>query len=511
MKIQIHTAWKMNFTAALLGIFSALVLSAHAADPQLSSWFTANTGKYARYYTSVANRTAGLSATTWSGGQTSPTYAGVHEIDSSSNWVYLRNSGLASYVMGPSSNPNVPKNQGTATGAYRFPRGNVGVTNTAASKTLTSMGAIGKLVDGVSFYNTSDGYSYGTAHGADYAPPSMTLGDGIWNRDALPNESVSFDYALNHAQPSGDYHSHANPIAVRYQVGDNVNYDSPSKNYFENTNTLVFKHSPIIGWANDGLPLYGPYGYSNPTNRASVVRRMISGYVLRDGLHGTTNLGATGRTTLPAWAALAQNRSAILSASQYGPNTNATYPPGHYSEDYDYLGDHSYTQGVTNADGTFYDLNQYNARWCVTPEYPNGTWAYFESVTSNGISWYPYHLGRWFLDSPTGGTTTLATMNADTPLTLYFKGATNLQEVLNSPAVNSANGNVTLAWSALEGGTYQVLVSSNLSTWTTNLALNLTATNNIAVTNETGVAAVNASRFYRIKRIAVAAFDSTGY
>jgi len=102
-------------------------------------------------------------------------------------------------------------------------------------------------------------------------------------------------------------------------------------------------------------------------------------------------------------------------------------------------------------------------------------------------------------------------MNADTPLTLYFKGATNLQEVLNSPAVNSANGNVTLAWSALEGGTYQVLVSSNLATWTTNLALNLTATNNIAVTNETGVAAVNASRFYRIKRIAVAAFDSTGY
>ena len=208
---------------------------------------------------------------------------------------------------------------------------------------------------------------------------------------------------------------------------------------------------------------------------------------------------------------MAQSRSAILSSGQYGPNTNTTYTLGHYSEDYDYLGDHSYTQGVTNGDGTFYDLNQYNARWCVTPEYPNGTWAYFETITSNGVSWYPYHVGRWFLDSPTGGTTTTTVMNSDTPLTLYFKGATNLQEVLSSPTVNSANGNVTLTWSALEGGTYQVLVSSNLTTWTTNLALNLTATNNIVVTNEIGVASTSANRYYRTKRMAVATFDSTGY
>ena len=238
---------------------------------------------------------------------------------------------------------------------------------------------------------------------------------------------------------------------------------------------------------------------------------MISGYVLRDGTHGTTNLGVTGRTTLPAWAALAQSRSAILSAGQYGPTTN-TYSLGHYSEDYDYLGDHQYTQGVTNNDGTFYDLNQYNARWCVTPEYPNGTWAYFESITSNGISWYPYHIGRWFLDSPTGGTTNLATMNADTPLTQYYKGATNLQEVMSAPAVNKTNGNVTLAWSAMEGGTYQVNVSTNLLlNWTTNTALTTTATNNSVAEIETGAAATNAIRFYRVARTSVAAFDSTGY
>ena len=82
------------------------------ADPQLSSWFTEASTKYARIYTSTANRTAGISTTTWTG-QTSPTYAGVHEIDYSSTWVYIKNTGLAPYVMGPWNNPNLPRNQGT--------------------------------------------------------------------------------------------------------------------------------------------------------------------------------------------------------------------------------------------------------------------------------------------------------------------------------------------------------------------------------------------------------------
>ena len=237
---------------------------------------------------------------------------------------------------------------------------------------------------------------------------------------------------------------------------------------------------------------------------------MISGYVLRNGQYGTTNLGTTGRTTLPAWAALAQGRSQILLSTQTGPPTTQ-YPLGHYAEDYDYLGDDGYTQGITNADGTFFDLNKYNARWCVTPEYPNGTWAYFESTLSNGVSCFPYHTGRWFLDNPTGGTTTTATMNADTPLTTYFKGATNLQEVLSAPTVNNASGNVTLTWSALEGGAYQVLVSTNLTTWTTNTSLGLTATNNSASAVETSIANANLNRFYRTKRTGVATFDSTGY
>jgi len=242
---------------------------------------------------------------------------------------------------------------------------------------------------------------------------------------------------------------------------------------------------------------------------------------LRNGSYGNSNLAVSGRTSLPVWAQLAEGRT-TLTTSQYGPGTtytsggaggNISYGLGHYAEDYDYLGDLGFAQGVTNTVGgytAFYDLNEFNARYCVTPEYPNGTWAYFVTINADGSPAYPYNAGRWYFGNPTGGSTTVTVMNADTPLTLYFKGDTNLPAVLNAPVVSA--GNVTLTWSAVEGGTYQVNVSSNLlSTWTTNLALTLTATNNTATATETNVAGTNSTRFYRVSRTGVAAFDSTGY
>jgi YHYH protein len=561
--------------ASVLSILLVGVCTAHA-DPMLSSWFTANTAKYARIYTSTANRTAGISTATWTG-QTLPTYAGVHEIDYSPNWVYIKSTGLGGHVMGPWNNPNLPKNQGTSTSVYRFPR----TATISGTKTLTSLGALGFLVDGVAIFDTRDAFSYKNSSATDATPINGLTGDGIWNRDAWANEAVSFDAAYAHQPPSGQYHCHASPLATRYFLGDNVNYDSSTKLYAENTATPTFKHSPLLGWLSDGIPLYGPYAYdggstgaagvatisggavtlvtvsaggslyqsppavtftggggsgasatavvsggvvagvtmvsgglgytSAPAVTIGGVRRMISGYVKRDGNNGTTNLNTTGRQSLPAWAALAQGKSVVLTPTQYGPSVNATYQLGHYIEDYDYLGDLGYAQGSrTNAGGVLFDLNQYNARFCVTPEFPNGTWAYFATILADGTPWYPYNVGRWFNGSPTGGITTTTVMNADTPLTQYFKGATNVHEVLSAPAVNAASGNVTLSWSAVEGGTYQVSASTNLSTWTT-LASTVTATNNAAATIETGAATSNPKRFYRVKRSSLATFDSNGY
>ena len=95
----------------LLLLLSASLLQ---ADPQVSSWVAGASTKYARIFTSTANRTSGTSATTWTNGtqvQSSPAYAGVNEVNTSSSWVYIRTTGLGAHVMGPWNNPNYPKNQ----------------------------------------------------------------------------------------------------------------------------------------------------------------------------------------------------------------------------------------------------------------------------------------------------------------------------------------------------------------------------------------------------------------
>jgi len=409
--------------------------------------------------------------------------------------------------MGPWNNPNLPKNQGKSNEVYRFPRTPTFSTN----KTPTGMGSIGFLVDGVSIYNTSDGFSYSYANSKDASPNAgIGPGDGIWNRDAWPNEKVSFDNAQNHPQPSGQYHAHVTAFGARYLLRDNVLYNETTKQYSENTSTTVFNHSPIIGWINDGLPLYGPYGYSDPNDASSPVRRMISGYVLRNGEYGTVNLADTGRTSLPIWAQLAQGKT-TLAKDQYGPTVSKT-ELNHFSEDYDYLGDLGYTQGANSTANGYtirFDLNQYNARWCKTPEFPTGTWAYFTTITSSGTPWYPYNVGRWYYGSPTGGA---STTTAESNLVQYYKGSTSAAETWSSAPVTVSGSTVTLSWNAVEGGTYQVSTSTDLSssTWTP-LSGNANVTENIGTKTDTVNTASSPKKFYKLTRTGMATYDNVGY
>ena len=41
-------------------------------------------------------------------------------------------------------------------------------------------------------------------------------------------------------------------------------------------------------------------------------------------------------------------------------------------------------------------MDDHNCRFCVTPEYPNGTYAYFATVDANWNSAYPYIVGPTF-------------------------------------------------------------------------------------------------------------------
>lgn len=477
----------MNKTAYALGRGRGLVacaafiasLNAFAADPRVDSWFTRDSAVYARIYRTTADEQSDTPVTTWTRGQGTqslPVYAGVREIYSAANWVYIRSSGLASYVMGPwylnaaktQLFPNYPANSRVT---YRIPR----TATIPTMKTLTGLGAIGYFVNGVALFDNRDAFYWNGS--------SEVQGNGLWNRDAYVNEAVTFDAALAH-QAGANHHYHANPIALRHQLGDYVDYNAASNRYSESANSPL-RHSPIVAWVRDGFPIYGPYGYSNPTNAASGVRRMISGFVSR------TNVVTSGRTTLPQWAARAYNRSASLAANEFGPNVSAQYPLGRYLEDNDYCGDVGETHGVQ------FDLDEYNGRWSVTPEFPNGTYAYFVAIMASGAPAFPYNIGRSYYGNPTGGTVASITE----VVTTNFIGGANAVLKLSPTASNQT---VTLTWSATEGGTYRVESTADFSAWTTN-ATNVSATRNQGTSTNT----TNAERrFYRVTRTGLATYDT---
>lgn len=114
------------------------------------------------------------------------------------------------------------------------------------------------------------------------------MGNGYWNREAYVNEGATFDPGYAHQENSGTHHYHANPVALRYQLGDHVDFDETTRKYREST-APVTRHSPILGWVRDGFPVYGPYAFSEATNATSALRRMTSGFQLRNGQRGADN------------------------------------------------------------------------------------------------------------------------------------------------------------------------------------------------------------------------------
>ena len=156
---------------------------------------------------------------------------------------------------------------------------------------------------------------------------------GVWNQNALYFEGVSFDDCLGHPAPNGEYHLHVNPTCL-YDDSDNEN------------------HSPIIGYAFDNFPIYGAYGYDD-INGGGGIKRMESSYQFRN---------ITNRINGPS---LCQ------------------YPLGAYIEDFEYV------SGLG-------DLDEYNGRYCVTPEYPNGIYAYFVTIDANLDPAYPYTPGPYY-------------------------------------------------------------------------------------------------------------------
>lgn len=494
------------------------------ADPQLNLWLTTNSTKYAR----VTETTSTAPVSTWpnpgipkntgSPSQIEPVYADVQQVLYSSSFVYVRSADLASHKMGPwykeyakvTVNGLWPDNGRLTSKIPRNPT--VAPAPSAANNfNQVAQGPVGVMVNGVTIANLGDGSGWNPATQRDGGitgggvPGNQT---NVWIRCATGAEGPILDGGFGHPAPDGGYHYHANPRALRYQLGDNLSYNAATDTYTENTTNL--RHSPIIGWAYDGYPIYGPYGYGSAMDTSSAIRRMVSGHVPRDGSFGTANLAVTGRRSLAPWAALFHTFTTTigstdytLSAGSYGPDVSASFPIGWYAEDFDYLGDRGYTQGV------HFDLDKPNGRFCVTPDFPNGTYAYFIPIDAAGAPAFPYSIGRYWFGSRTGGR--VPNGNITESVTTLFAGGPAIAESWKvGPSANPSNGDVTLTWNSLEGGSYQVEASTNLSTWTpiaTGVSAAFSSTQTTLIESGAALPANNTKRFYKITRTGIATFS----
>ena len=185
----------------------------------------------------------------------------------------------------------------------------------------------------------------------------------ITDDDGFIDDGLNDDYGLQYV------HLYAprklREILYATDQSGNSLYNSPDLIIENGAEKESTKHSPIIGWAYDGNPIYGPYGYSKISG--GIITQMLSGYQLGNP----------------------ENR----------PSINL-YKPGFFVEDYVHIP--SSSESV---------LDENNGRFCVTPEFPKGTYAYFATIDaalpdSSGVfvnfkrPIFPYLIGDKFHSKP---------------------------------------------------------------------------------------------------------------
>ncbi|MFY7963980.1 MAG: YHYH protein [Chitinophagaceae bacterium] len=336
---------KISFTLLTILFFSNVVT---AQSPSLSAWLR-NTTITARHY----DKTTGALINDAS-------LANVQSVKYTTTDVYISTTGLPSYITGPflDGNTNVAGNQNAI---FKFP---LTPTQNTGTPTATTGGNIGIFINGVALFDYRDGVSWQNSTNSLKGGPLGGIGDGVWNRDAIVGERLGFDCSKGH--PAGtNYHHHQNPSAFNLDL----NVISTVCNLYASDGLYVInssQHSPLIGFAYDGFPIYGAYGYKNADGTGGITR-IKSSFSLRN---------ITTRTTYYTGASVTA-----------GPAVSTAYPLGYFREDYQYT--------APTASQPDY-LDEHNGRFCVTPEYPSGTYAYFCTVDANHNSAYPYAVGPTF-------------------------------------------------------------------------------------------------------------------
>lgn len=346
-------------------------------NPAIEHWLINSTGITGRHY--VQGNSTPINETT---------LANVQSVQYSSNWVYVTTTGVPSYITGPfmDGNPSLATNQNAIFKIPLSPAQNTGTL------TATTGGNIGIFVNGVALFDYRDGVAWNTSTNALCGGPGNPPCPGgpaavmSWNRDAIPAERPGFDCSKGHPA-MGNYHHHQNPSAFKLDLTVISNvcdlYDADGLYVIDS-----MTHSPLIGYAYDGFPIYGAYGFKNADGTGGV-SRMKSSYQLRN--ISTRTIWADG-TDVPD-----------------GPAVSTTYPLGYFREDYEFI----------SHPGQADFLDEHNGRFCVTPEYPNGIYCYFATVDNEWNSAYPYVVGPTFYGVKTAAKVTSITE----PVSTYTSSA----------------------------------------------------------------------------------------
>jgi len=345
----------MKKTITLLTLLTALISNAQT-NPAITSWLVNTTGITGRHY--VAGNSTPV---------TDAVQANVQTVQYNSTNVYVSATGIPAYITGPfQGNPTT----GAPTPQNKIFKFSLNPTQNTGTLSTTTGGNIGVFKNGVALFDYRDGVAWSSSTNALCGGPGNPPCAGgpnttqAWNRDAIPAEMNGFDCAKAHPA-NGNYHHHQNPSAFNLDI----NVLSTICNTYPSDGLYVIDsnvHSPLIGFAYDGFPIYGAYAYTN-TNGTGAIARMKSSYQLR------TN---TTRVNGPAINQVVGTQTLFN---------------GYFREDYEYV--------AHPTDPTY--LDSHNGRICNTPEYPvslypNGIYCYFATVDANHNSAYPYVVGPTF-------------------------------------------------------------------------------------------------------------------
>jgi hypothetical protein len=195
-----------------------------------------------------------------------------------------------------------------------------GLLVTQITEDLSSQGCGGGFIFGISM------------QGVNYSPFARLYWVNPKTQEENTDWHVEADFLLNMDVNGG----HVNNVS-RYH------YHNIPTDYFLNDLSIDgSSHSPLLGYAADGLPIYYKYLYADPTNPSSGVSTYESGYSLLSG-----------------------NR----------PGDGVTEPDGAY--DGSYVEDYEFIPAQS-------ELDECGGRFGITPEYPDGI--YYYVLTDN----WPY-------------------------------------------------------------------------------------------------------------------------